>query len=417
MPEIAIHIENLGKKYRLGKSARKGENVKEMIASLPSRLFRRKGPEARGEEFWALKDINLDIEKGDVVGIIGPNGAGKSTLLKVLSRITYPTTGSALVKGRIGSLLEVGTGFHPELTGRENIYLNGAIIGMRKSEIDRKFDDIVEFSEISRFLDTPVKRYSSGMYVRLAFAVASHLEPEILIVDEVLAVGDAQFQLKCLGKMKEVANDGRTIIVVSHNMQYLRSLCRTGIHISKGSVLEIDSIDTVIKNYLSDSNNGFKSDYNLSNIERPKNLGKNLYFNKLSFDKEYYSPGNDLEVSIELDSDGGDYKDLAFGLVIVNEYNFDVLHLSNLFSGDNNISYEKGKVYKFTIPGLNLSPGNYYLRLHLAANGVIQDFLINKVNLVVEEGNLYGYSNSKQIKGIIQPEFSFDIANTKSGNE
>ena len=201
--------------------------------------------------FWALKDVSFEVKRGEVVGIVGRNGAGKSTLLKILSRIVEPTSGTARLRGRLASLLEIGTGFHPELSGRENIYMNGAILGMRKAEIDRKFDEIVAFSEIEQFLDTPAKRYSSGMYVRLAFAVAAHLEPEILIVDEVLAVGDFSFQKKCLGKMHDVAmGDGRTILFVSHNMGALSQLCNRGVLLEKGMVTKIGSIEEVIKTYL-----------------------------------------------------------------------------------------------------------------------------------------------------------------------
>ena len=217
-------------------------------------------PVSETEDFWALKDINFEIKQGEVVGIIGRNGAGKSTLLKILSRITEPTTGRITLKGRVASLLEVGTGFHPELTGRENIYLNGAILGMRRDEIKSKFDEIVAFAEIERFLDTPVKRYSSGMYVRLAFAVAAHLEPEILIVDEVLAVGDAQFQKKCLGKMQDVASGGRTVLFVSHNMGAVASLCDRGILLSKGTLVANDEIGVVINSYLADSSSRHESE-------------------------------------------------------------------------------------------------------------------------------------------------------------
>ena len=199
------------------------------------------------EEFWALKDVSFEINQGDRVGIIGRNGAGKSTLLKILSRITEPTSGRIRIKGRVASLLEVGTGFHPELTGRENIFLNGAILGMNRMEIRKKFDEIVAFAEIEKFLDTPVKRYSSGMYVRLAFAVAAHMEPEILVVDEVLAVGDAQFQKKCLGKMEQVStNEGRTVLFVSHNMGVVAQLCQTGIRISNGQIKMPEDIKKVV---------------------------------------------------------------------------------------------------------------------------------------------------------------------------
>src|SRR5882724_6157049 len=228
-----ITVENLGKKYRighqqagLGTAAIPYTALRDVLTDLAKNLFRRNGKKAltsdlrspTSEDFWALKDVSFEVKRGEVVGIIGRNGAGKTTLLKILSRITEPTEGRVTLRGRVASLLEVGTGFHPELTGRENIFLNGAILGMREREIRKKFDEIVAFAEVERFLDTPVKRYSSGMYVRLAFAVAAHLEPEILVVDEVLAVGDAEFQRKCLGKMESVSRSGRTILFVSHNM-------------------------------------------------------------------------------------------------------------------------------------------------------------------------------------------------------
>ena len=227
MSDTVIRVENLSKKYILGKQKQERYTALRDVLVDEAKSFGRqvlnpfgkKPPLPAIEEFWALKDVSFEIRQGDRIGIIGRNGAGKSTLLKILSRITEPTTGRVSIKGRVSSLLEVGTGFHPELTGRENIYLNGSILGMGKVEIKKKFDEIVAFAEIEKFLDTPVKRYSSGMYVRLAFAVAAHLEPEILIVDEVLAVGDAQFQKKCLGKMEEVGREGRTVLFVSHNMQ------------------------------------------------------------------------------------------------------------------------------------------------------------------------------------------------------
>lgn len=223
------------------------------------------------DSFWALKDVNFEVERGEVLGIIGRNGAGKSTLLKVLSRITYPTEGEIVMRGRVGSLLEVGTGFHPELTGRENIYFNGAILGMKKREIDDKFDEIVKFSGVEKFLDTPVKRYSSGMQVRLAFSVAAHLEPEILLVDEVLAVGDAEFQKKCLGKMGEVANEGRTVLFVSHNMNAVASLCQRGIVLSNGRCLIDGEIKQSISEYLHNSPQ-LKAEYRRSQSNHNKKL-------------------------------------------------------------------------------------------------------------------------------------------------
>ena len=255
-----IKAEHVGKKYViLHQQQEKYVTLRDVIVKKTTSLFKSrahlnntKSPATeKKEEFWALQDINFKIEQGDRVGIIGRNGAGKSTLLKVLSRITEPTKGRIKIKGRIASLLEVGTGFHPELTGRENIYLNGAILGMHRSEIKRKFDEIVDFSGVEKFLDTPVKRYSSGMYVRLAFAVAAHLESEILIVDEVLAVGDAEFQRKCLGKMQDVSQrQGRTVLFVSHNMQAITNLCSRVILINKGLVIQDDTPSKVIRDYV-----------------------------------------------------------------------------------------------------------------------------------------------------------------------
>jgi lipopolysaccharide transport system ATP-binding protein len=241
MPPV-ISVENLSKRYIIGhQKQQRDTTLRDLLSTGTKRLasklrnpFSPSEPDPTREEFWALRDVSFDIQQGDRVGIIGRNGAGKSTLLKILSRITEPTVGSVSIRGRVASLLEVGTGFHPELTGRENIYLNGAILGMSRLEIKRRFDEIVAFAEVEKFLDTPVKRYSSGMYVRLAFAVAAHLEPEILIVDEVLAVGDAQFQKKCLGKMEHAGSEGRTVLFVSHNMNAMRRLCNKAVLLQSG---------------------------------------------------------------------------------------------------------------------------------------------------------------------------------------
>ncbi|MDQ4075592.1 MAG: polysaccharide ABC transporter ATP-binding protein [Chloroflexota bacterium] len=262
MSDTAIHVEGLGKEYRIG--AQQGKKaryrtLRDTLADSVKAPFRRAAKLMRGqatgaaeldEAIWALKDVSFQVKRGEVVGIIGRNGAGKSTLLKVLSRITEPTAGYADIAGRVGSLLEVGTGFHPELTGRENVYLNGAILGMRRQEIERKFDEIVEFAEVAKFIDTPVKHYSSGMYLRLAFAVAAHLEPEILLVDEVLAVGDAAFQKKCLNKMQDVGQEGRTVLFVSHNMPAVTRLCERTILLDEGQVLHDGPSHEVVGLYL-----------------------------------------------------------------------------------------------------------------------------------------------------------------------
>jgi lipopolysaccharide transport system ATP-binding protein len=251
-----ISVSGLGKRYYLSHQGRQ-DTLRDSLAQTFRRLLRPGGGDGTGqaEEFWALRDISFEVKQGEVVGIIGRNGAGKSTLLKILSRITEPTTGQARIRGRIASLLEVGTGFHPELTGRENIFLNGAILGMSRAEIAQKFDEIVAFAEVDRFLDTQVKHYSSGMYVRLAFAVAAHLEPEILIVDEVLAVGDAQFQKKCLGKMRAVAQGGgRTVLFVSHNTAALQSICQHGIWLQQGRLVQTGPINDCLAAYLTSGN-------------------------------------------------------------------------------------------------------------------------------------------------------------------
>ncbi len=257
MSDTIIQVENLSKRYIIKHQKQERYTALRDVITNKSISFLKnihnqkfKVQNSQKEDFWALKDISFEIKQGDRVGIIGRNGAGKSTLLKILSRITEPTSGRISIKGRVASLLEVGTGFHPELTGRENTYLNGAILGMSKAEITRKFDEIVDFAEVEKFLDTPVKHYSSGMYVRLAFAVAVHLEPEILIVDEVLAVGDAQFQKKCLGKMEEVGKEGRTILFVSHNLGILQSLCTHGILLGKGTILANDTANKVVESYI-----------------------------------------------------------------------------------------------------------------------------------------------------------------------
>lgn len=263
-----IQVKDLSKSFIISHEGQERYTaLRDVVTNKAKKLFSFSKPAiasekntATREEFWALKDVSFEIEKGDRVGIIGRNGAGKSTLLKILSRITEPTSGEIRIKGRVASLLEVGTGFHPELTGRENIFLNGAILGMSRAEIRKKFDEIVAFAEVEKFLDTPVKRYSSGMYVRLAFAVAAHLEPEILVVDEVLAVGDAQFQKKCLGKMEDVSkNEGRTVLFVSHNMATINTLCNTGIFLKEGRIQQHGTIAQVLQAYLND-HSGLRSE-------------------------------------------------------------------------------------------------------------------------------------------------------------
>jgi lipopolysaccharide transport system ATP-binding protein len=286
-----IRIENLGKKYRIQhrEGGAKYRVLRDVMADgLQSALGllsgrRPAGPRTTSEEFWALKDVSFDIHEGEVVGIIGHNGAGKSTLLKVLSRITEPTAGKVTLHGRVASLLEVGTGFHPELTGRENIYLNGSILGMRHKEIERKFDEIVAFAGVEKFLDTPVKRYSSGMHVRLGFAVAAHLEPEILIIDEVLAVGDAAFQKKCLGKMSEVAHSGRTVLFVSHNMASVSNLCRRAVWLERGMVRTAGEARAIVTKYLAEMSKASQELVDLAGLPRRFEQGQRARFLSLEW--------------------------------------------------------------------------------------------------------------------------------------
>lgn len=265
MGDIAVRAVGLSKSFQIGSQQRRNQNFREVIVNASTAPFKRMGRILRGdsygaadahETFWALNDVSFEIKHGEVVGIIGRNGAGKSTLLKILSRITEPTKGYADIYGRIGALLEVGTGFHPELTGRENVYLNGTILGMKRKEIERKFDEIVAFAEIEKFIDTPVKHYSSGMGLRLGFAVAAHLEPEILVVDEVLAVGDVKFQRKCLDKMSTVAKEGRTVLFVSHNMAAVKTLCKRGVLLDAGRVQHIDNVQAIVDLYIRDNVSG-----------------------------------------------------------------------------------------------------------------------------------------------------------------
>src|SRR5215204_31657 len=267
-----IKVQNLSKQFRINAGERGGiryDTLRESLvnaAKSPLNRLRRNGHAANGM-IWALKDVSFEVLPGEVMGIIGPNGAGKSTLLSILSRIIEPTSGRAELYGRVASLLEVGTGFHPELSGRENVYLNGAVLGMKRKEIERKFDQIVEFAELEKFLDTPVKRYSSGMYMRLAFAVASHLEPEILVVDEVLAVGDAQFQKKCLGKMSNAALEGRTVLFVSHNMIAVQSLCQRVIWLDHGEIVDNGPSPKVVSNYLTSAAGATSSEEVYDNVK------------------------------------------------------------------------------------------------------------------------------------------------------
>ncbi len=314
MSDVAIRCEGLGKQYRIGKRERYVALRDKLTEAMSAPIRRARAafspnghqPAEHDDAFWALKDVSFEIKHGEVIGVIGRNGAGKSTLLKILSRITEPTTGQVSIHGRVGSLLEVGTGFHPELSGRENIYLNGAILGMRKEEIARKFDEIVAFAEIEKFLDTAVKHYSSGMHMRLAFAVAAHLETDILIVDEVLAVGDSEFQKKCLGKMQDVAgNEGRTVLFVSHNMAAVKSLTQRGIVLNTGQLAFEGSADSAIEFYTSSalSKAADAQTRNWGSGRHTKLLQANL-LDKTGMPTEHYTPGDTFRLAVVFQTDG-----------------------------------------------------------------------------------------------------------------
>ncbi len=385
--DVAVSVRGLAKSYSIAKNAVQHSTVGEAL------MHKLKNPLAKVERdtFWALNDVNFDIQKGDVVGIIGRNGAGKSTLLKILSRITEPTRGKIDLYGRVGSLLEVGTGFHPELTGRENIFLNGAILGMQKSEISRQFDAIVDFSGTEQFLDTPVKRYSSGMYVRLAFAVAAHLNPEILIVDEVLAVGDAEFQKKCMGKMQDVANTGRTVLLVSHNMAAIHNLCGKCLYLRSGSIACYADTDKALELYASSNGNGAggtiaaRTDRNGTGEVRCLDLtlldatrqpiesiqsGQKFYV-EVAFESRVHV--SDLMMSIDVDTANGS-------------------RVTTLYSGFHNKSFEVepgiGKALCF-INGLDLRPDDYKLNINLVGGRGHYDFIEGATTLSVAETDVF----------------------------
>jgi lipopolysaccharide transport system ATP-binding protein len=394
MPDPAITIENLGKRYTIGHQRAMGDGMRHAIDGAMRaplawlRSHRQK--KLQQVDFWALKDVSLQIKQSEVVGIIGRNGAGKSTLLKILSRITVPTEGRIRIDGRTASLLEVGTGFHQELTGRENIFLNGAILGMTRAEIIRKFDEIVEFSEIEEFLDTPVKRYSSGMYVRLAFAVAAHLEPEILIVDEVLAVGDAAFQKKCLGKMGSFAQSGRTILFVSHNMEAVRSLCQRGVWLKDGRLHKDGKADEIIEAYFNSISN--ERSFSCANPDYGLIIQKVVLKNDRGEESSQFRPGDDLVVEISYDAQKRIEKPIiALGVLGINGSCF----TSNmLLDGHRPDSLEGAGQITCTFRSIPLLPQSYTVKMIVRAAN-IKDLIVNYQEVayfsVVGDLAEYGY--------------------------
>lgn len=372
MSEIALRAEHLGKKYRLGAAAQPYRTLRESLMdalSRPLRSVRRRGGPGEGPEFWAVRDVAFDVGRGEVLGIIGRNGAGKSTLLKLLSRITEPTEGCIGINGRVASMLEVGTGFHPELTGRENVFLNGAILGMSRADLRRRFDEIVAFAEVERFIDTPVKRYSSGMYLRLAFAVAAHLEPEILIVDEVLAVGDAAFQEKCLGRMGDVAHEGRTILFVSHDMGAIGTLCSRALVLENGSVAYQGGADEAISHYASLVGDNLRTSRDLRDWRNRTGSGRaRILWGRVSWESrhvqsEFVTMGDTLAIEFTVWRDNAiPHAQLRFSMIISTITGTRVLHISNEDSDFSFPDLDEGTI-TVTLPRLPLFPGAYTVSL------------------------------------------------------
>jgi lipopolysaccharide transport system ATP-binding protein len=406
MSKVVLKSEDISKMYRLGLVSTK--TLSHDLNRWFSRVRGKEDPylkigesndrskKGESEYVWALKDINFEITQGESVGIVGRNGAGKSTLLKILSRVTQPTTGSLKVKGRIASLLEVGTGFHPELTGRENIFLNGAILGMRKKEITRKLDEIIDFSGVERYIDTPVKRYSSGMYVRLAFAVAAHLESEIMIVDEVLAVGDAEFQKKCLGKMGQVSsNEGRTVLFVSHNMAAVQSLCSKGMLMQFGQIKEFGNTNEVIRSYLK---SGSVSDgsliRDLTNAHRSAGRGniiKKIWIENASGEiVNHLMMGESFSVKFYFESPDP-IANLLVGFGIENELGYRVSSLNNEIAGTGAYSLLNSGTATLKIDDPNFIEGDYFISVSIVSNqNEWIDYIEQAYSFNIQEADVYG---------------------------
>ena len=411
--ETAIKATNLSKKYRLGsigmtslredlsRLLNRKKTVEEPISSNGTIDDPRK---INDHEFWALNDLNFSIRKGEVIGLIGANGSGKSTLLKILSRITEPTKGSVKVRGRVASLLEVGTGFHPELTGRENVYVNGAILGMTRREVDRKFDEIVDFAGIANFIETPIKRYSSGMTVRLGFAVAAHLDPDILIVDEVLAVGDAAFQKKCIGRMGEVAHQGRTVLFVSHNMVSIEALCTKGIFLKNGQIQNSGATVSIVSEYLQDIEPITNKD--LAQRKDRKGSGEIRLKRITALNSEmeevpHLKTGHKGTLRFEFKQYSEYHGNIDFSIGINNSKGQRITSLSSTFKGIS-LNPITCKCITIQFSKLSLLPGNYELTTFLGKNEKPCDWINNAHSLVVIGGDYYGF-------GILPPDSQGDI--------
>jgi lipopolysaccharide transport system ATP-binding protein len=415
MAQNAILVENLSKRYLIGHQSAaahyKYAALRDVIAHEARKFARRAAEVVRGrqvvqgdeiEDFWALKDVSFEVKQGDILGIVGRNGAGKSTLLKILSRITEPTQGRITLRGRVSSLLEVGTGFHPELTGRENIFLNGAILGMTQREIRKKFDEIVAFAEVEKFIDTPVKHYSSGMYVRLAFAVAAHLEPEILIVDEVLAVGDAEFQKKCLGKMDEVSrSEGRTILFVSHNMDAVLRLCTRGIFFEAGAVRTAGDIKAVVSTYLQNRSRS-QNEIELLTVRRDSwCTGKARIAKAVPSDMAggWSIPfGHPISVNLTIEAEST-VKEVVLAIPVFSIQGFEVATWSNKCNDVRLFVRPGANIFKVTFHDLRLLPGQYSLGISVHDDRGGQDYIHDAVSLEVVPSDESARINAETFNG------------------
>ncbi len=420
MSDTVIQVENLGKLYRIGRAQQRYTTLRDSLANAAKRFRVETSERSDADTIWALKEVSFEVKQGERLGIIGRNGAGKSTLLKILSRITEPTTGRVRLRGRVASLLEVGTGFHPELTGRENIYLNGAILGMRRAEIGRKFDEIVAFAEVEKFLDTPVKRYSSGMYVRLAFAVAAHLEPEILVVDEVLAVGDAAFQKKSLGKMQDISGSGRTILFVSHNIPAILNLCNQTMWINEGCLMRFGETSSVVHEYIHSS----KDTAALVLESRTDRIGEGQFrFQEMWVTNRHgelidtVMSGDDVVFHLQ-------YRvmpeqilhNVDVSIIVCDLYGQRLFVLGTRIQGFQLNDLSGSGYLHCYVPALPLMPDTYVFHLWSGVNGVTNDALEAVMKLTVNEADVYhaGVRMNKTIHGTFWLPHSWDRSSERN---
>jgi lipopolysaccharide transport system ATP-binding protein len=401
-----LEVINVSKKFKIGHQRASYLSLRDKIHGIFS------SDKRVMEDFWALKEISIEVQPGESIGIIGRNGAGKSTLLKILSKITPPTKGKIISRGRIASLLEVGTGFHPELTGRENIFFNGSLLGMKRKEIGSKFDEIVDFSSTEKFLDTPLKHYSNGMQLRLAFSVAAFLEQEILIIDEVLAVGDSIFQQKCIQKMSEINREGRTLLFVSHNLSLIRAICKSAFVLERGQKTFEGNTETAVEIYSNSEVLKGKS-IDLSGIDRQK-YQHDLVFKSLTFESDTIQFGQRIVFSILLKSNVHRiFSELDFGINFYDRHSSCIIHLSNRFLNMLIDHDDDDTRYRFEVEN-NLKPGIYNITLFLRSGDIIQDYLFNVIQFEIFGENPYGFHDTSEIQGNTLPVYSFESIRGRS---